>query len=338
VGHHGVVGPSQTGDGVEQDHHVTAVLDESLRLVDHHVGNLHVAGRGLVEGRGDHLGLHGAPHVGHLFRPLVDEQHDQVGLRVLRGDRVRDFLQDHRLASLRWRRDQAALALPDGCDQVDDAGSQVAALRLELELLFRIQGCQVVEEDLVLRLVGRLEVDRLDLEEREVALAFLRRADLAFDGIARTQVEAPDLRRRDVDVVRPSQVVLIGSPQEAEAVLENLEHAFGEDLAVLGGLGLQDREEQILLSQARGIVDLHSLCEFSQFLHRIRLQVANIDALRVVVLVREGFFFEEILFRGQIFALDGLSRVALCSGVSTPPSGAATAAPATSAAAPAASV
>jgi hypothetical protein len=35
---------------------------------------------------------------------------------------------------------------------------------------------------------------RVDLEQREVALAFLRRADLALDGIAGAQSEAADLR------------------------------------------------------------------------------------------------------------------------------------------------
>src|SRR5207244_12541433 len=39
-------------------------------------------------------------------------------------------------------------------------------------------------EDLLARLVGRLEVDRLDLQEREVPLRVLRRSDLARDGIA----------------------------------------------------------------------------------------------------------------------------------------------------------
>ena len=43
----------------------------------------------------------------------------------------------------------------------------------------RVERRQVVEEDLLARAFRRLEVDRLDLEQREVALALLRRADLA---------------------------------------------------------------------------------------------------------------------------------------------------------------
>jgi len=60
-----------------------AVLDETLRLFDHHVRDLALPVRRLVERRRDEPPP-AAPlrlfHVGHLFGPLVDEQHDQVDL------------------------------------------------------------------------------------------------------------------------------------------------------------------------------------------------------------------------------------------------------------------
>ncbi len=81
--HHGVVGPGQAGDGVEQDDDVAPVLDQALGLLDDHLGHLHVARRRLVEGRADHLALHRPLHVGHFLRPLVDEQHDEDDLLVV---------------------------------------------------------------------------------------------------------------------------------------------------------------------------------------------------------------------------------------------------------------
>ena len=116
----------------------------------------------------------------------------------------------------------------------------------------RVERRQVVEEDLVARFFGRLEVDRVDLDEREVALALFGRTDLPGDGVAGTQVEAPDLRRRDVDVVGAGQVVVFRRAQEAEAVGQALQHAFGEDEAALLGLRLQDLEDQFLLAEAGG--------------------------------------------------------------------------------------
>jgi hypothetical protein len=96
----------------------------------------------------------------------------------LLGDGVGDVLQEHRLAGARRRDDQRALALPDRHEQVDDARRDVLAVVSRLSFSLRVERRQVVEEDLVARDLGVLEVDLVDLEQREVALAFLRRADL----------------------------------------------------------------------------------------------------------------------------------------------------------------
>ena len=75
-----------------------------------------------------------------------------------------------------------------------------------------------------------LEIDRVDLEQGEIALALLGAADLALDRVAGAQAEAADLRGRDIDVVRAGQVVGVGRAQEAEAVLQDLDHAVADDL------------------------------------------------------------------------------------------------------------
>ena len=260
----GVVGARQTGDRVEQDDDVLLVLDQALGLLDHHLGDLHVALGRLVEGRRDDLAAHRALHVGDFFRPLVDEQHDQIHLGVVLGDAVGDALQQHRLAGARRRDDQAALALAERRQQVHHPARQVLGLGLEIDLLLRVERREVLEEDLLLRLLGRLEVDRLDLDQREVALAVLRRPDDAGDGVAGVQVELADLRGRDVDVVGAGQVVVVGGAQEAEAVGERLEHAFREDVAALLGAHAEDLEDQLLLAHARGAGDVQLLGDLGQ--------------------------------------------------------------------------
>ena len=147
--HHRVVGAREAGDRVEQDHHVAAALDQALGLLDHHLGDLHVARGRLVEGGGDHLALHRALHVGDLFGPLVDEQHDQDHLGVVGGDGVGDVLQQHGLAGARRGDDEAALALADGREQIDDARRHVRLIVLEVQPLVRVERRQVVEEDLL---------------------------------------------------------------------------------------------------------------------------------------------------------------------------------------------
>ena len=127
---------------------------------------------------------------------------------------------------------------------------------LELHHLVRVQRDQVLEEDLVLGVLRRLAVDLVDLHQREIALAVLRRADFAFDGVAGVQVEAADLRRRDVDVVRAGQVRSLRRPQEAEAVRQHLQHAVAEDLLAPLRLALEDGEHQFLFAEPVGALDL----------------------------------------------------------------------------------
>jgi hypothetical protein len=95
-------------------HDVALDLDEALGPLQHHLRNLHVTRRGLVEGRGDHLRPHRPLEVRDLLRALVDEQHDEVDLRVVLHHRVGDGLEHHRLARARRRDDQPSLSAPSG--------------------------------------------------------------------------------------------------------------------------------------------------------------------------------------------------------------------------------
>ena len=108
-------------------------------------------------------------------------------------DRLGNALQQHGLAGAGRRDDQASLPLAERGHQVHHAGREVLGFGFELDALERVQRCEVLEEQLLARLVGRLEVDRLDLDQGEVALPFFRRPNLARHGIASLQVELPNL-------------------------------------------------------------------------------------------------------------------------------------------------
>ncbi len=143
-----------------------------------------------------------------------------------------------------------------------------------------IERRQVVEENLVARDLGILEVDRFDLDQREVALAVLGRADLAGDGVAGAQIELADLRRRDVDIVRARQIVVLGRAEESEAVGQAFENALGEDEAVLFGLGAQDLEDQLLLAHAGGAGNVQLLGDFRQIGDVLVFQFCKANAHR----------------------------------------------------------
>ena len=153
----------------------------------------------------------------------------------------------------------------------------VVARGFELEPLVGIERRQVVEEDLVARFLRRFEVDGVDLDEREIAFAFLGRADLAGDGIAGAQIEAADLRRRNIHVVRAGQIIVLGRAQEAETVGQAFQHAFGEDQAALLGLRLQDLENQLLFAQSGGAGDVQILGDLVEVLDAHVLELHQIE-------------------------------------------------------------
>jgi hypothetical protein len=157
-----------------------------------------------------------------------------------------------RLAALGRCDEQAALTLADRRDHVDHAAGDVflaAHIALELQALLRMQGREVLEQDLALALFRRPTVDLVELGQREIAFAVLGRTDLALDRVAGAQVEAPDLRGRHVDVVRPREIRGVRRAQEAESVRQHFECAVATDRFAPACTVAQQREDEFLLAQ-----------------------------------------------------------------------------------------
>ena len=237
------------------------MFDQALGFFDDHFGDCHVSRCRLVEGRCHHLASHRALHLGDFLGALVDQQDDQDDIGMIGGDRMRDVLHQHGFAGLGRRHDQTALPFADRRDHVDDAGGVVffgLGIALEHHRLIGMQGRQILEQDLVLARLGRLAIDLVDLDQSEVALAVFGRAHLAFDRVAGVQVEASDLRGRDIDVVGAREIGGFGRAQEAEAVWQHFETAVAENLFTGFSASFEDREHQFLLAQAVGVFDVEA--------------------------------------------------------------------------------
>src|SRR5690348_13099048 len=226
-----VVGPAEAGDVVEQDDHVVAHLYQPLGPLDGQLGDRGVVVGRVVERGVDDLALHRALHVGDLFRPLVDEDDHEVALGVVLGDGVGDRLEDRGLARLGRRHDQAALALADGADEVDDPGEHVARVGLQAEPFLRVQRHQLGELRPGQRLLGVQPVDLVQADQRVEllpALALARLPDGALDDVALAQAMLAHLGERDVHVVRTGQVA--GGADERVALrVEHVEDAGDRD-------------------------------------------------------------------------------------------------------------
>jgi len=231
---------------------------------------MHMAGGGFVESGRDHFTAHAALHFGHFFGALIHQQHHQMHVGVVGRDGVGDVLHHHRLARLRLRNDQGALALADGGDDVDHAAGDVFLaldVALQSHLLLGEQRRQVLEHDLVLVVLGQAIVDLVELGQGEVALAVLGDAHLAFDHVAGVQVEAAHLAGADVDVVRGCGIARIGAAQETETIGQDFQHAVGKHLFTGLGAFFDDGEHQLLLAHATGVLDLEGFGLLEEFRH-----------------------------------------------------------------------
>ena len=114
-------------------------------------------------------------------------------------DGMRDALQHHRLARARGCHDKSALALAHRRDQIDHPRGIVLLVRierqLERQLRLGIQWSEIVEMDPVTDRVRLLEIDRPDLEKREIAFTIFRRTNLSLNRITRAKTKAADLAR-----------------------------------------------------------------------------------------------------------------------------------------------
>src|SRR5262245_10754177 len=110
-----------------------------------------------------------------------------------------------------------------------------------------------------------LEIDRINLEQGEIAFPLLGTADYAFDGVASTQAEPANLRRRDVYIIGTGEIVGVGGAKKAEAILKHLDYTFACNLYVATRQLLENREHQFLLAHNRGVLDFVLLGERKQF-------------------------------------------------------------------------
>ena len=197
-----------------------------------------------------------------------------------------DVLHHDRFAALGRGHDQGALTTTDGGDDVDHAAGDVLFgldVALQTHLLFGEQGREVLEHDLVLVVLGGQAVDLVEFVERKVAFAVFGDADLALDHVARVQIEAAYLARRDVDVVGGRGEAGVHVAQKAKAVGQNFEHAVGvHEFAALGAL-FDDGKHQLLFAHAAGVLDFEGFGLLEDFRHVQCLEFVEVHLNHSVV-------------------------------------------------------
>ena len=87
----------------------------------------------LVESRGNDLGIRNlTTKISHFFGPLVNQQHDKMGLWVVHPERPGDALLQNRFTRSRRSDDQAPLSEPDRGNQIHNPHGNVIPLHVGL--------------------------------------------------------------------------------------------------------------------------------------------------------------------------------------------------------------
>ena len=110
---HGVVGTSQTSNGVQQDDNVFFMLNQTFGFFDNHLSNLHMAGGWLIKGRRNNFAFNQTLHLGNFFRTFVDQQYHQHTVRMVVSNALGNVLQQHGFTRFRRCHNQTTLATTD---------------------------------------------------------------------------------------------------------------------------------------------------------------------------------------------------------------------------------
>jgi hypothetical protein len=130
--------------------------------------------------------------------------------------------------------------------------------RSKLERLVREQRRQVLEQDPMFGRLRRLDVDLVNLDQREITLTIFRCAHFAFDRVARVQIEPANLRGRDVDIVGRGEIRRLRRAQEPESIGQHFERPITVNRLSGLGLFLEDRKHEFLLAHPVGVVDFEA--------------------------------------------------------------------------------
>ncbi len=129
------------------------------------------------------------------------------------------------------------------------------SIRFQIEAFLGENWRQRLKFGAIFKFVRVQSVNGFDSQEPVVLLRILRRSDLTDDHVSSSQSETADLRLRDINIVRPGQIML--GAQESHSLIHDLEYAATQLEALAFGLRLHEAQDEVLLLEAGCALDLH---------------------------------------------------------------------------------
>ncbi len=189
-----------------------------------------------------------------------------------------DRLEKHGLPGSRCGNDQSPLSFSNGREKVHHPGGVIFRIipHFQVNFLLGIKGSEVVEENFIPRHLRVFIVDQFHFQHGEIPFRIFGGTNLARDGITRSKIESPNLRGRDVNVIWPGQIIVVGGSQKTKPVGQDFEHPFPKDQAVFFRLGLKNSKNQFLLSHPARPFHIEFLGDLVQFINLQLLQIFDV--------------------------------------------------------------
>ncbi len=279
-----------------------AEFDHALGAGDHEIGDLGVAFRGFIEGGGKHRKVDGFLEVGDFFWAFVEEEDDELDVRVVGLDRFGDLFEQDGFTAARWSDDEAALASAEWSDEVDDANAKVfRAFAFEVDAGVWKHGCEFIE---ILRFHPFGGGDAFDFEDLgggEVFVALDGLADFDFEELAVAEFGVVEDGAADVDVVLGRTERAMWIAYHREMFFSKFKHAHAGDVAAVHGVEADDFVDQLGFGDATLNFAWEVGGDFLEFGEGFEAELIEIDVFRNRV--RHAFFAR--LGRGLLFSLCG---------------------------------
>src|SRR5687768_13036918 len=184
--------------------------------------------RRIIEAGGDDFTVATHLHVRDFFRPFVDQQNVDSGLRIILDDAFSDGLQHHRFAGFGRRNNQGTLAFAERIEEINHAIGVVAlaATRqpaFDAQLIIRMLGGEPAELRPMHSVFGWQPIYGFNFHERRTLAASWRITDFADDFITGAKAITLNQLAADEDVVFTCEVPGFSLAQEGCTIADDLE-------------------------------------------------------------------------------------------------------------------
>ena len=164
----------------------------------------------LVKGRIHNLHIlpfDGALNIRYLLRAFINQQYNQMHFLMVAGDCICYLRQKDCFPNLRRCNNHPSLPFADRRNQINDATGEFSLHCFQLELLLRINRCQLLKIRAMNRKIWRISIDRLHINQTADLFAFSGRAYIPHHSVACFQIKSANLRRRNIHIICTGQAI-----------------------------------------------------------------------------------------------------------------------------------